>query len=303
MISANIPYFTEREPLHDTVSFNGADFRTTFWPVPVKEEIKGRIIFLHGFSDYFNSYYKFFDKISSQGYEVFTFDQRGAGYTSQGDAKGITDEFHVFNDLDHFIERNLKELENKNRRLYLAGHSMGGGIALNYGIHGKYKNEFAGIFVTAPLVLLDNATRPGFLKFNFLKMFLLPIFPNLKVSSNLNIKYVTKDIAWQEYYKNDKIIQPPITSLRQSYDFIVRGEKLMKKDYVQNFSKPVLILHSKEDRVNSIEGTKKFYNLISHINDKEFHVIEKDAQHTLFAETDDVYEEVEKIIVDWLKKH
>lgn len=39
-------------------------------------------------------------------------------------------------------------------KLFMAGHSMGGGIALNYGIKGKHRERLSGIYVTGPLVKL-----------------------------------------------------------------------------------------------------------------------------------------------------
>lgn len=86
---------------------------------------------------------------------MFFFDQRGAGFTSPGKLKGLTDEFHTFDDLDYFLKKNIDEISSReNKKLYLMGHSMGGGIALNYGIKGKYKDYLNGIAVTGPLILL-----------------------------------------------------------------------------------------------------------------------------------------------------
>lgn len=112
-------------------------------------------MFVHGFAEYDAVYVRLFDDLSAAGYEVFFFDQRGSGLTSPGKLKGKTDEFHVFNDLDFFLERNLNEIKDTdNKEIFLLGHSMGGGISLNYGIHGKYKDQIRGIIVSGPLILL-----------------------------------------------------------------------------------------------------------------------------------------------------
>ncbi len=117
--------------------------------------MKGRIVWVHGFSEFSKVYVQLFDDLSHSGYEVFFFDQRGAGLTSPGKLKGITDDFHAFDDLDFFLKKNIDELEaRENKKLFLMGHSMGGGISLNYGITGKYKDHLTGIAVSGPLVLL-----------------------------------------------------------------------------------------------------------------------------------------------------
>lgn len=110
-------------------------------------------MFVHGFGEYTKVYDRLLDHLSQRGFEVFFFDQRGAGLTSPGKLRGITDEFHVFDDLDFFLKQNLDDV-GPGHNLYLMGHSMGGGIALNYGIHGQFRHRIAGILVTAPLILL-----------------------------------------------------------------------------------------------------------------------------------------------------
>ncbi|KAH3676051.1 hypothetical protein WICMUC_002348 [Wickerhamomyces mucosus] len=149
------PYISARKPIHHTVPFNGASIYTTFWPVPEGQQIKGRLIYIHGFSEYHALDVMFFDRISNQGYEVFTYDQRGAGLTSTGADKGISNEFHVFNDLDFIIERNIEELKGTNRKLHLFGFSMGGGIVLNYGVKGRYKDSFETIIAIGSVISVD----------------------------------------------------------------------------------------------------------------------------------------------------
>lgn len=94
--------------------------------------------------------------MSLAGYEVFFFDQRGAGLTSPGKLKGITNEHHTFHDLDFFIDKNLKEIKDReNNKIFLLGHSMGGGIILNYGVKGTHKDQLRGILASGPLIRLD----------------------------------------------------------------------------------------------------------------------------------------------------
>lgn len=124
-------------------------------PLPDGKQLKGRIVWVHGFSEYSKIYVRWFDHLNQAGYEIFFYDQRGAGLTSPGKLKGITNEFHAFDDLDFFLKKNIDEIKKReNKKLFLGGHSMGGGICLNYGVNGKYKDHLSGIAVTGPLVLL-----------------------------------------------------------------------------------------------------------------------------------------------------
>ncbi|KAH3673107.1 hypothetical protein WICPIJ_009913 [Wickerhamomyces pijperi] len=302
------PHIYTNKSIHGTVEFDGVKFKTVFWVIPEGKEVKGRVLFIHGFSDYHQSYSKFYDLISQKGYELYHFDQRGAGETSPGDAKGITNEYHVFRDLDHFIELNLKELEqkpNKNTKLYLGGHSMGGGIALNYGVYGTHRAKIAGIFCTGPLILLDSKTRPNFIKFSILKL-AMNIVPNMRIDTGLVSDYITSDDEWREYLVSDPIINPLLSSLRQGHDFIARGEKLVKKDHVAKFKKdlPVLVIHGADDKINQPAGSEKFCQLAKQVGveDVELKII-KNARHTLFCEKPEIYEETENTILQWLDKH
>ncbi|CCH45913.1 Serine hydrolase [Wickerhamomyces ciferrii] len=151
------PYTATNKPTEEYISYNGARFYTEFW---VCIKTRSRIVWLHGFSEYSKVYVRIFDQLSQEGYEIFFFDQRGAGFTSPGKLKGLTDEFHTFDDLDYFLKKNIDEIANRdNKRLYLMGHSMGGGISLNYGVKGKYKDHLSGIAVTGPLILLHVSLK------------------------------------------------------------------------------------------------------------------------------------------------
>ncbi|KAH3681680.1 hypothetical protein WICPIJ_007349 [Wickerhamomyces pijperi] len=305
-MSAPIPYLPSKQPVFDDVSFNGAVFKTVFWSVPKGTQVKGRILFVHGFSDYYKTHTKFFDKISQDGYEVFTYDQRGAGFTSPGTLKGLTDEFHSFNDLDHFIESNLKEMKSLGRDLFLVGHSMGGGIVLNYGVKGKYKDQVRGIVGVAPLILLHSSTKPWPLTVKFLE-FLLLFMPNMKYESVMKSQYLTSDPAWREYFDKDEIINPPFLTLRQGYDFIKRGERLVDVDFIKDWDPkiPTLLIHGDNDRVNQPEGSQLFVDLLVKTKpgvDASYVGI-VDARHSLFSEKEEIFQQVYDTFKQWVGKH
>ncbi|EJT43704.1 YJU3-like protein [Saccharomyces kudriavzevii IFO 1802] len=122
-------------------TFDGAKFGYMFWPVQNgNNKVKGRVLLIHGFGEYTKIQFRLMDHLSLNGYESFTFDQRGAGVTSTGKSKGVTDEYHVFNDLEHFVERNLRECKAKGIPLFMWGHSMGVCICVDYACQGKHKN-------------------------------------------------------------------------------------------------------------------------------------------------------------------
>lgn len=141
MTDVPIPYTPTGTPIYEKIEGNVITFLTANWKVPKGVEYKGIIVYVHGFGEYAVLYTEFFDKLSQQGYEIFFFDQRGSGDTSPGDLVGVTDEYHTFNDLDFIVKTVLDRREDKTEKVFVGGHSMGGGIVLNYAIKGKYRDH------------------------------------------------------------------------------------------------------------------------------------------------------------------
>lgn len=296
-----IPYTPKGTPIEEIVDFDGASFKTTTWKVPLSTKYLGKIIYVHGFMEHASIYTEFFDNLSQNGFEVFFFDQRGAGDTSPGPLLGLTDEHHTFNDLDFMIKRSLEQRTDKTEKFFLVGHSMGGGIVLNYGIRGKYKEHIKGIVASGPLVYLHPKTRPNFIV-QKLSPLLAKFLPRVQIDTKLNYDYVTSNERWKNYIKQlDKKL---IGSLRQLYDMFQRGEALEKPEYVRKFDPDIslLVLHGDRDYINDIEGTKKFFGLLSNNIDKKFVPI-KGGRHSLFIEREEIHEPVFKEVLEFLRAH
>ncbi|KAI3403005.2 hypothetical protein KGF56_004258 [Candida oxycetoniae] len=282
-----VPYEAKGTPIVEFVEHNGAKFKTVCWKVPQSVKYKGKIIFVHGFSEQSGIYTEFFDNLSQNGYEVFFFDQRGAGETSPGKLVGQTNEFYTFDDLDFFIARNYKELKNANEKFFLMGHSMGGGIILNYGIRGKHKDKIKGIVACGPLIFLHNKSMP-----NIVSRLLLPyaakVYPGFTLDSKLNYDFITTNERWKNYIiEHDKKL---IGSFGQFNDMFKRGKDLLNREYVGKFDKNIslLILHGTHDYINDIKGSEEFFELLPDDRNKSFDKVDA-GRHSLFIENDKVY--------------
>lgn len=301
MSEVPIPYTAVGTPIVDTVPYDGLKFKTVTWKVPESVPYRGKIVFVHGFFEHSTIYTEFFDKLSQAGYEVFFFDQRGAGATSPGKLVGKTDEFHTFDDLDFMLKRELDARSNKSEKFFLAGHSMGGAIALNYAIYGKYKDDIRGIFVSGPLVKLHPKTQPNVLVRKLQPLINL-LVPGLKIDSKIKYDYITSNEGWKNYIqKHDTKL---IGTVRQFNDMFVRGDLLQDKLHVAKFKQdvPVLVLHGTNDNINDIEGSKKFIQLLPQQVDKEI-VPVTDGRHSLFIENEQVFKVVFDKVVSFLAAH
>lgn len=298
------------EPTLQYESFNNAKFGYMLWPVAEGLTCKGRILLLHGFGEYTRIQYRLMDHLAQNGYESFTFDQRGAGVTiieGISNPKGKTNEYHTFNDLDHFIELNLKQCKESNIPLFMWGHSMGGGIILNYSCHGKYKNDINGYLGSAPLIILHPHTKP-----NKITLWLSPILakclPNMVIDTGLDLNGLTSDQNYRDFLANDKPMSVPLYgSLKQIYDFMERGKFLyanennyIQKNYAENV--PVVVFHGADDTINDPKGSKKFIDDCPS-KDKLLKTY-PGMRHSLFSlETDEHFENVFHDLLDWLNQH
>lgn len=282
----------------EKVPYNGADFVTTLWKVPASVEKKGKIIFVHGFCEHASLYTQFLDDLSQNGYEVFFFDQRGSGDTSPGKLYGKTDEHYTFDDLDFMIKRNLGD--DDTQKFFLGGHSMGGGIALNYAIYGKFRKNIKAIFVSGPLVTLHPKTQP-----NVVVRVLSPVInalaPNLKIDSKIVYDYITSNEGWKKYIidHDTKLIG----TIRQFNDMFARGAKLLQKAHVAKFSPEtaVIVFHGTIDNINFCDSSRKFVELLD-AKDKKFVPVEG-GKHSLFIERKEIYDPVLAQLLAFLDGH
>ncbi|KAM3163475.1 Monoglyceride lipase [Lachancea thermotolerans] len=288
--------------IKDKHQFDGADFTYVKWFVATEQTptAKARLLVVHGFDEYTLLYSRLMDQLSKVGIESFAFDQRGSGETSPGKQRGRTNEYHTFNDLDHFIEWNLED-KDPETPLFLFGHSMGGGIVLNYGCAGRFRDQIAGIVCTGPLIELHPHSAPSRLV-TALSPLLAACLPNFRIDTGLDIDATTSDERYRNFLSRDPLTVPLYGSLRQIYDFLTRGKKLLEdKEYVAKLQKPVLIFHGISDTINDPKASEKFNKLCT-ATDKRLELV-PGARHSLCLETDEVFERMFNDMHNWLLEH
>ncbi|SCV01465.1 LAME_0G16380g1_1 [Lachancea meyersii CBS 8951] len=286
--------------------FNGADFTYAKYPVSSSQNdssrpvARARVLIVHGFNEHVLLYSRLMDYLSRAGIETFIFDQRGSGTTSTGKLRGVTDEMHTFRDLDHFIEWNLQD-KAEQTGLFLFGHSMGGGIVLNYGCSGKFKDQIAGIVCTGPLVTLHPHTAPMAIV-SLLSPLLAKLLPRFRIDTGLDLDATTSDERYREFLSRDPLTVPLYGSLRQIYDFLERGKRLVRdKSYVSQLQTPILIFHGQDDKINDPAGSQKFFDLCT-LSDKHLKLV-PNARHSLCLETDPIFEEMVEKMQEWVFEH
>lgn len=297
-----VPSYTpENKYIEETVDHDGVTFYTTFWPTPKDKQSKGRIVFVHGFCEYAKLYVRLFDHLVSHGYEVFFFDQRGSGWTSPGKQQGVTKAEQVMSDLDFFLEKNIGEL-GPEEPLFLGGHSMGGGIVLDYGICGKHADRLNGIFTTGPLIQLVKGMKPPYYQELVLRMIakVLPMF-RFEVAT-ITIDKITSDPEWRKFVEPNPLLSPTWCTLGQMVGMLKRGDDLSNPEYIKGYSKvPLFIIHGTDDKINDPRASEKFIKLAP-IEDKKLLLI-PNCQHSISIEAQEQYETMRTALFEWLDQH
>ncbi|MEM6464209.1 MAG: lysophospholipase [Pseudomonadota bacterium] len=206
-------------------------------------EFKGIILLLHGGAEHSGRYGKVAEKLSEAGYEVLGFDLRGYGKTEW--QKGHLRHSSVYQDMDELLAEEL----NRNKPVFLMGHSLGGQIALLYCI--DRRPNLAGVVVTAPgLEVPEKDRKPALL----IKM-LGSVFPTISASLLIDDTKLMSNSAALEEFRAD-----PLVHFRGTFgmgrDWFIGLDRAINEAH--QFPLPLLLVHAEADEITLASGSKSF---------------------------------------------
>ncbi len=123
---------TSYKPYEESQYFTYGDYDIHYRVIPAKGETKGRIMMLHGFMCSTYAWRNMADEMSEKGYECVLADLPNFGYSTRE-----TDDMEII-DREILITELMKSIAPMNEWI-LAGHSMGGGVAVNIAIENPVK--------------------------------------------------------------------------------------------------------------------------------------------------------------------
>lgn len=297
-------------PVTGSLEIDDTIFKTYTWEVPEGVVWKGRVIFVHGYKDTYKTYHRHFEYLAKHGYDVFFFYQRGEGETALKDgSRAVTNDYYAYKGVDDMIEHNKELLASKDKplNLHLMGHSMGGGIVINYAITGKYLKDIKSYSTISPLVTLHKDTDPG-LPIQYLIRFLcLTSFGrNMRVATPLNPGYLTSDPKMAKYIEENVDIQNSDGAFVETRDFLLRGQNLLKPEVYSKLGKdiPLLICHGDDDSINDFKGSQKFIDNVNAINGMQYKELKiyPNGKHCLHIELEEIAEPLAADILNFLDK-
>ena len=123
---------TSYKPYEESQYFTYGDYDIHYRIIPAKGEAKGRIMMLHGFMCSTYAWRNMADEMSEKGYECVLVDLPDFGYSTRETA-----DMEII-DRETLVTELMKSIAPMNEWI-LAGHSMGGGVAVNIAIKNPVK--------------------------------------------------------------------------------------------------------------------------------------------------------------------
>ena len=251
---------------------------------------KSNLIVVHGFGEHCSRYADFAAWFVPHGFAIHTFDLRGHGKSpgQRGHIEAWTD---YRNDVYTFIHQVIAHTPSI--PTFLLGHSMGGLIVLDYGLH--HPENLCGIISSAPALQQGKGVSTAAIT---MAKLVAPLLPRLKVDSALDIHALSRNPAVVQAYRDDPLVHGLGTPR-----FVREMMRTMTRTQAQadewDPDMPLLIVHGSADTLCPPEGSARFFANVG-ARDKTRYVYE-DYYHEVF--NDIGRERVLADVQTWLETH
>ncbi len=213
------------------------------WKVAAPTAVIGLV---HGMGEHINRYNHLAAFFNKKNFAVVGFDQRGHGQ-SEGQ-RGHAPNLQIL--LDSISELLVEiEIRYPDLPVFLYGHSMGGGIVLNYVL--RRHPTIQGAVVTSPWIDLAFSPSSGRVMLGKLMRIL---YPKYSESSNLETQYLAHDLQVVKDYVADPLVHDQITAA-MAMGMIDGGKWLL--NYHNTVKIPLLIMHAGDDQITSPRASEQ----------------------------------------------
>ena len=277
--------------------FDASDGVKLHYRAYLNDSAEYQLIALHGLGEHSGRYNWFANQVAQSGGNFSILDLRGHG-KSQG-ARGHSPSYtQLLDDLARFIQLQAKPCKQQNIPLFLMGHSLGGGIAINYAIQEKAYQDITeckieGLIALSPLLRL--AFQPPAWKL-FLARKLVKLAPSFSLKRGIKPWLLTRDQTILAEQETDPLMHDRV-SAALTLAFLEKGEDALKT--ADQLATPTLLLHGEDDQVTSIEASKE---LVTYAGDILKFRSFPNCRHELLNELDKDRVQVSQTICQWISK-
>jgi alpha-beta hydrolase superfamily lysophospholipase len=202
------------------------------------------ILLVHGLGEHSGRYADWAARFNERGVTLRAFDLPGHGHS--GGRRGVIPSPEKLYDTIDTVIRGIKA-EFPDVPLFLYGHSLGGGIVLNYLI--RRKPFVTGAIVTSPWVLLSETTpKAKVLLANVAKR----LMPGMIQATGLKTQFLSRDLEVVAAYRNDPLVHGLISVGLYGWITDAATETLARTSEIKV---PLLLAHGRDDKITSPSGS------------------------------------------------
>lgn len=249
------------------------------------ENTNAVIILVHGLGEHIQRYNHWADMFKKEGVAFAGLDLPGHGRSD-----GRRGNIQNYSQLAEMIDILLNSCRQTfpGIPLYLYGHSLGGGIVLDYIL--QRNPRIKGAIVTSPWLRL--AFEPSKMK-RALASIMKYILPGLIQPSGLNVSHISHDLTVVEKYNADPLVHGKISVSLFNAAMNAGSYSL---SHASELKVPVLLMHGSDDQICSPDGSREFAGKSNKVELK----IWDGGYHELHNEP--FNEDVFKYIMKWIYK-
>jgi alpha-beta hydrolase superfamily lysophospholipase len=249
---------------------------------------KAVLLVVHGFAEHGGRYMNLVNRFVGLGYAVYAADHQGHG-RSEG-VQAYVERFEEYTDaLVKFSE--LVQKGQKDKPLFLIGHSMGGLIGALYLI--SHQDKLKGAILSGPGVKApDNISAVTIFAGKIISS-LLPRMGTIKLEEEA----VSRDAEVLKAYKDDPLVYHGKIKARLGAEML-KAMDIVAAD-APKIRLPILILQGKGDRLVNPEGAQMLYEKVSSVDKKV--IFYEGFYHEVFNEPE--HESVLNDVEKWLESH
>lgn len=254
--------------MYENFEIEGRGVKLVGYHFPV-ENAKKVVVLIHGIGEHDGRYNRVSEYFAKEGIAMVGMDLRGHGLSEgvRGDCSPRTE---VLKDIDTLIETAKKMYPGVPCVLY--GHSMGGGLVLDYRARGGLADKVDGYLISAPWIKLVRNVSGGLLT---MVRILSKLMPKFKIKSEC----AEEDLGNPDFvrpYVDDPMVHPFIT-MRTSLDGFSIGRAIengTNEDNLKTVGIPCLHMHGSDDKICYVNGSRNFSKLPRNANDSAYHFVE-----------------------------
>ena len=249
------------------------------------ENARAVIVMVHGIGEHMQRYTYWADLFRKEGIAFTGVDLPGHGRSDgrRGNIKSYTLLREMINIMIDSCRKTFPGIP-----VYLYGHSLGGGIVLDYIL--RVNPRIKGAIVTSPWLRLSFEPPKG--KVIMAKV-MKHLVPGLVQPTGLNVNHISHDEKAVKAYKTDPLIHDKISV--SLFNCAINAAEY-SLEHASELKIPTLIVHGSDDLINSPDGSREFAAKSEKVTLK----IWQGGYHELHNES--FKDEVFKYILNWIDR-